>query len=211
MRLRFYRNGNPPRPRTRSSAPVNFRSSREFESCFATNQCSSSTTSARESPACCVRSRHRRSESALTRARDSQFQHSAPQRARFHPEHLGGAAGPFDAPADVPQDARDVAPLYVDHGHVLADSWRLERRHPGVADGEDPISRHDDRALQDVLELAHVSEPLISLQHSNDVVRDRIDTPAKIAPKPIDEMVYERGNVLASLPQGRDGDWEHIQ
>ena len=61
----------------------------------------------------------------------------------------------------------------------------------------------DDRALDDVLQLADVARPGVARQGIHDRGRDGFDPPAHAAGELLGEMAHQSRDVVAALPQGR--------
>ena len=80
-----------------------------------------------------------------------------------------------------------------------------------VLGGEDAGLAADERALDRVLQLAHVAGPVVVHQHAQRLVRDPGDGAAELVREPVEELLREERHVLAPLTQGRDPDVDHVQ
>src|SRR5262249_32385320 len=111
----------------------------------------------------------RRASHPAGRGRDAESLEHRLQRRPLQSEAHSGAVGPAEGPVGLLEHPHDVCPLdaFERSGHVGllgADaSEGSSRREPGLVDREDVGLRDDHRALDDVLQLAHVPGPRIAL------------------------------------------------
>ncbi len=88
---------------------------------------------------------------------------------------------------------------------------RSSDRQPGVAERQRRAAREDHRALDHVLQLAHVARPVVGLQQTHDVGRNVVDALAQRAAEAIDQVADQRRNVAAPLAERRQRDRKHVQ
>ena len=79
-------------------------------------------------------------------------------------------------------------------------------RHDQLAAG-----REDDRAFDDVAQLADVSRPGVALQLAQALLRNRLDRLAERPGELVDEGPHQRGDVLDPLAQRRNDDGKHVE
>src|SRR5262245_45610917 len=69
----------------------------------------------------------------------------------------------------------------------------------------------DDRALDDVLQLAYVPRPGVAHQGVHDRRRDGLDLPAHSPGEMLSEMADQQRDVTAAFAQGRKDERENVQ
>ena len=69
----------------------------------------------------------------------------------------------------------------------------------------------NDRAFNNILQLAHISRPIVLFQNLNQVLGNRFDALASFRSKFFDKMIHQNRNILFALTQRRNGNGKHIQ
>ena len=150
-----------------------------------------------------------------TRAGDAELLHLPLQGGPLHAQAGRGPVRAAQHPAGLAQDAEDVLPL----GVGQRDRRGGRRRRPATAAGlqvaerdlQRRARREDDRALDDVLQLADVARPGVAHQGVHDRGRDGLDLPAHPPGEPLGEMADQQRDVVAALAQRRQHDREDVQ
>ncbi len=70
---------------------------------------------------------------------------------------------------------------------------------------------HEHRALDDVLQLAHVARPVVGREHVDGRRRDAADVLAMLGREALEEMIGKKQHVRLPLTKRRDEDREHVQ
>jgi hypothetical protein len=91
-------------------------------------------------------------------------------------------------------------------GPFRLDDWR-----EGLVDPEIWPAREDQGALDHVLELAHISRPVIGGEGGHGRLRHLLDVPAEFPLAQADEVPHEDRNVLPPIAEWGHGDREHAQ
>ena len=73
------------------------------------------------------------------------------------------------------------------------------------------FTAQNDRAFDHVLQLAHVTGPVVGLQGGEAIVGYTFDADAMFPAKTLHELLRQKGNVFLALPQRRDVDRHHVQ
>ena len=159
---------------------------------------------------------------ALARSRDAELLHLRLQRGPLHRQAGRSAVRAAQHPAGFPQRAEDVFPFGVGQGarrrrlgctksvrtssdlRSLTSDLRLLRRTSSSLRliVQRRARREDDRALDDVLQLADVARPGILHQRVHGLGRNGLDPPAHAPGDCLREMADEPRNVVAALAQG---------
>jgi len=66
--------------------------------------------------------------------------------------------------------------------------------------------RHDDRPLDAILEFAHVTRPLMSVDRPQGFRRESQTRPAILHREPLEKLLRHETNILPALPQRREAD-----
>ena len=82
---------------------------------------------------------------------------------------------------------------------------------PGRIDGERLAFAQNYGPLNDVLQLAHVSRPVVRLKNFNGVHSNGAERLARLPGIALDEMLDKQRNIVQPLPQRRHMDRENIQ
>src|SRR5262249_28447991 len=77
--------------------------------------------------------------------------------------------------------------------------------------GQHRAGRQNNGALDDVLELTHITGPLILRQQLHGVPGDPVDLSAELLAEARDKVGHEQRNVLVPFPQRRHGQRNHVQ
>src|SRR6266404_549774 len=119
--------------------------------------------------------------------------------------------------------SRDTSPAFgkrrLDHLPLACRQLVTERPHrlrrllrePARVDGERAGVADDDRALDDVLQLAHVPGPAVGLHEVQRALVDAADTFAYLARVPIHEVLDKKRDIGDAFAQRRHLDREHVQ
>ena len=123
----------------------------------------------------------------------------------MEPEHESGAPRPLDAPLTLLEHVSNVPAL--DFGELQGSVAFPSARALAEARRETQGSplRGDDRALDHVLELTHVSRPVVALQLVHDAGGNRLDRFALRLRVALDEGARQNRNIVPSLPEGGHG------
>src|ERR1700730_1145998 len=124
------------------------------------------------------------------------------ERRPWNPQSCRGPGGPEQAPTARAQGILDDGLLARGEGTGQA-QLAFDRRgcgQPAFVDGEFVGVRHDDRPLDDVLQLTDVPRPRIRLQAIERLFADTSKGPARLSPVPPDEFLDQHRNVLPPFP-----------
>src|SRR5207253_7246704 len=80
-----------------------------------------------------------------------------------------------------------------------------------AVDDERPGASHNERAIDDVAQLAHIARPVVLLQRLDEVRLDIVDFLLFCLIQLLQKEVREERNVLESLSKRRDLDRENVQ
>ena len=87
------------------------------------------------------------------------------------------------------QDPQDVRALDVhQHGRRRARHGVEHLRGERLEEAQRGIRRGDDRALEHVLELAHVPGPVVGAERLEDALRNRVDPPLMLPRQPVHQV-----------------------
>ena len=76
---------------------------------------------------------------------------------------------------------------------------------------QDGSGRHDDAALDDILQLPDISRPVVLFQREHQFLRDLIDCFALLFGKPTDEMFRQQPDISSPFAERRNRDRKHAQ
>src|ERR1041385_2677732 len=85
------------------------------------------------------------------------------------------------------------------------------RGHPAFVNGELFRFGHEYRALDYVLEFADVSRPEVGPQAVQRLLTDSAECLPGIPGMASDEILHQYGHVFEPFPQGRHGEWKHVE
>ena len=143
------------------------------------------------------------------RPHQPQFGHPALERGRLEAQALGGTRGASNPPVGGVERRADVVRLEAGERRRflgLAVDARLRHGHRQVRS-----VGQDDRALDDVAQLAHVSRPGIALQLADGLLGNRLDGLPERPGELVHEFPRERRDVLDPFAQRRHDDGEDVE
>src|SRR2546427_6537881 len=144
---------------------------------------------------------------------DAELLHPELERGSVHSQASRRTPWTGDHPVGVRQCRDDVTAFRLLQGLRL--SLRLARGHPPIeiAEGnaQDRSRCKNDRALDQILELANVPRPAVSRQRLHRLRRNRLDGPVHPARVVLDEMSHEQRDVFRPVAQRRQVDRENVE
>src|SRR5213594_3251666 len=144
-------------------------------------------------------------------AEDAELLHAGLEGRSLEAQDLGGAALTADPPTCLLENRGDVLALDILEAPQLLHWAPAGRRCHDVPELEAALGREDDRSLDDVLKLAHISGPCVGAQP---VQHFRAQSPHALSHlRSVEhgEMPRKVWNVLRPLSQGRDDDRKYVE
>src|SRR3990167_5375395 len=143
-------------------------------------------------------------------SRDPELFHPRLERGRLEPQDHGRPPIAADPPSGHPEHGQDVVALEL-FERRNSRLWTNAGCREPLAQLEPRAAAHDDRSLDDVLELANIARPRIGNEAVECPLRDRLDRPPQLPRVLRHEVPHQQRDILGPLAQGRDPDREDVQ